>query len=273
MNIAHMKIAFLGGGNMASAILEGCIKQGLNPAMCHVVEINPERCAYLKQEYGVNTHETITSEIADCTLILLAVKPQNMQEIAEILSTYLKKAVTPIIMSIAAGIPLAKLSLWLNHYPRIIRAMPNMAALVHASMTGLAALPTVSEEERSCAEKLMMTIGDVLWLSDEAQLDAVTAVSGSGPAYVFYFIEALQKAGELLKLSPQQAHQLALKTFEGASRLALSSLEPVDILRKRVTSKGGTTEAAIQHLDDTQTKKNFIEAVQAANNRSKELGK
>lgn len=266
-----MKIVFLGGGNMAGAILEGYLAEGVDPNLCHVVEVNEERRAFLEKQWSVKTSPHITEKISDADIIILAVKPQQMQEIAVNLQPYLKKSLA-LVISIAAGIRLEKLSQWLGSYTHIIRAMPNMAALIHAGITGLTALSSVTMKERFNAEKLMAAIGEVLWFDDETQLDAVTAVSGSGPAYVFYFIEVLQQAGESLGLTTKQARQLALKTFEGASRLALESSESASALREKVTSKGGTTEAALKHLDETQTKKHFIDAVHAAAKRAKELG-
>ncbi len=264
-----MKIAFIGGGNMAGAILEGCLANGINPSQCHVVEINEERRTFIEKQWQVNTAATITQTIDTSDLILLAVKPQQMQEVAKALQPHL--AHNPLIISIAAGIRLASLSSWLGNYSNIIRAMPNMAALVHLGITGLAAFIGISPENKRKAEQLMQAVGEVLWVKDETQLDAITAVSGSGPAYVFYFIEALQKAAETLELTPEQAKKLALQTFEGASHLAATSSDSPSTLREKVTSKGGTTEAALHYLDKMSVKQHFIEAVQAAEKRAKEL--
>lgn len=265
------KLTFIGGGNMAAAILEGCLAQGLDPSLCHMVEINPERRSYIEKQWHVPTHSEITKEIANCDVIILAVKPQQMQEVALQLHTYLKN-ISPVIISIAAGIRLSSLTKWLGNYQRLVRAMPNMAALIHTGITGLVALPSVNAEDRANTEKLMQAIGDTLWVEDENQLDAITAVSGSGPAYVFYFIEALQEAAESLGLTSEQAKKLALKTFEGASYLAALGDESARTLREKVTSKGGTTEAALTHMEKTAIKQHFIEAVQAAAKRSKALG-
>lgn len=265
-----MKIAFIGGGNMAGAILEGCLSKDFTPSQCHVVEINEVRRKFIEKKWQVQTHPIISSSINHCDLILLAVKPQQMKEAAEELLPYLQHH--PLIISIAAGIRLSSLSCWLGNYSRIVRAMPNMAALIHLGITGLASFATLSPSDCSIAEKLMLSIGEVLWVKDELQLDAVTAVSGSGPAYVFYFIEALQQAAEKLGLDSVQAKKLALKTFEGASRLAVSSEDSASMLRQKVTSKGGTTEAALNYLEKMSVKQHFIEAVQVAAKRAKELG-
>lgn len=273
----NLHVTFIGGGNMAGAILEGCLAKGWYPTNCHVIEISSDRREFLKKQYGIKTHETMTqanTAIRQSHVVILAVKPQQMQEVAEILKDCIHEGESkPLIISIAAGIRLKSLSQWLGGYTHIIRAMPNMAAFIHKSITALVALPDITSSQKNTATQLIQSIGDVLWLDDETQLDAVTAVSGSGPAYVFYFIEALQTAAEQLGLTSDHARQLALKTFEGASRLAFSSDDTPTQLREKVTSKGGTTEAALKHLDATDAKNHFIDAVKAAAERSRVLGK
>lgn len=273
----NLNITFIGGGNMAGAILEGCLAKGLDPKNCHVIEINADRRVFLETQYGIKSHENLTQAqtfISQSNVIILAVKPQQIQEVAEVLKDCINGGESkPLIISIAAGVRLQALSQWLGDYTHIIRAMPNMAALIHESITALVALPDITSTQKNTATHLMQSIGEVLWLDDETQLDAVTAVSGSGPAYVFYFIEALQIAAEKLGLTSEHARQLALKTFEGASRLALSSEDTPAQLREKVTSKGGTTEAALKHLNATDTKKHFINAVKAAAERATALGK
>ncbi len=264
-----MKITFIGGGNMATAILEGYLAQGFESSHCHVVEINDVRRAFLEKQWHISTMPTLTSAISDSDVIILAVKPQQMQQVASELLPYLRDA---LVISIAAGIRLDSLYTWLGGYARLVRAMPNMAALIHASITGLASYSSLSPTDKQTTESVMQTIGDFLWVEDETKLDAITAISGSGPAYVFYFIEALQEAAETLGLSPEQAKQLSLKTFEGASHLAALSHDSARTLREKVTSKGGTTEAALLHLDKNAVKRSFIEAIQAAEQRAKILG-
>lgn len=275
---ANLKLTFIGGGNMASAILDGCLSKGFSAKFCHIIELDPAKRAWLKEHYGVNVcadlHD-LKDEIPHQDIILLAVKPQQMQELAVNLMPLLaqtNKSPQPLIISIAAGIRLVNLQQWLGGYKNIVRTMPNMAALIHAGMTGLTALPSVSTQGRDCAETLMNSVGNILWFKDEAQLDAVTAISGSGPAYVFYFIEALQEAAETLGLSPEQSRLLALSTFSGASRLAAFSTDSVTALREKVTSKGGTTEAALNCFDNLNIKQHIIQAVQSAEKRAKELG-
>ncbi len=284
---AALKLTFIGGGNMASAILDGCLSKGFSAQNCSVIELDTSKRTWLNSQYGVNVFSdleamnTTENEISQQNIILLAVKPQQMQEVAEklaeifninnannnsnnaILHTAFSETKRPLIISIAAGVRLASLQQWLGGYQNIIRTMPNMAVLVHAGMTGLTALPAVSIKGRDMAEALMNSVGNILWFKDENQLDAVTAISGSGPAYVFYFIEALQESAELLGLTPEQARLLALTTFSGASRLAAYSTDSAATLREKVTSKGGTTEAALKHLDEMHVKQHFIEAIQA----------
>lgn len=267
-------ILFIGGGNMADAILSGCLDQKMDSKSYGIVEINAERRDFLNKKY-VNQSVNIFSQ-CDYTvrpdIILLAVKPQQLSEITSQLIPYLEHNKKILFISIMAGIRLDSLRDALNGYTQIIRTMPNMAALVHAGITGMVALPEVTSEIRDQATQLMQSVGDVLWLDKEEQLDAVTAVSGSGPAYVFYFIEALQKAGESLGLTTEQSKQLALKTFEGASHLAALSSDSAATLREKVTSKGGTTEAALTHLNQKNVNRYFIEAVEKAAERAKALG-
>lgn len=266
-----MNLTFIGGGNMAGAILEGYLAHYCDPASCYVIEIDAVRRAFLEKKYAVKTSEEVSEFFCNTAIILLAVKPQQMPEVVAKLKTFLSHK--PLIISIAAGIRLEKISHCLNGYDHIVRAMPNMAALIHSGITGLTAMSSVTHEERAQAEQLMKSVGDILWFDNEKQLDAVTAVSGSGPAYVFYFIEALEEAGIALGLTKEQASALALKTFAGASQLVLKSQNSASLLRQKVTSKGGTTEAAIRYLENTAVKQHFMDAVFAAAKRAEELGK
>lgn len=267
-------ILLIGGGNMADAILSGCLDRKKDSTSYGIVEINAERREFLEKKYmnqSVNVFSQCDYSFKP-SIILLAVKPQQISEVIHQLMPYLNDNPKIVIISIMAGIRLDYLREALHGHSQMIRTMPNMAALVHAGITGMVALPEVSLEARDQARQLMQSVGDVLWLEKEEQLDAVTAVSGSGPAYVFYFIEALQKAGESLGLTIEQSTQLALKTFEGASHLAVLSSDSVATLREKVTSKGGTTEAALMYLNQHGVNQYFIEAVQKAANRAKELG-
>jgi pyrroline-5-carboxylate reductase len=202
---------------------------------------------------------------------VLAVKPQSMREVAAQLLPALAGA-TPLIVSIAAGIRGVDLSRWLGGYGAIVRCMPNTPALIGLGMTGMVAGAGVSAEQKQVADAIMKAVGATVWLDDEALIDAVTAVSGSGPAYVFYFIEAMQEAAAQLGLNAEQGKQLALATFVGAAQLAAQSDEPVALLRERVTSKGGTTYAALTSMEQSGVKGAIVTAMKAAAQRGKEMG-
>lgn len=264
-----MNILFIGGGNMAAAIIGGLVAKGWPVASLHAVDVMPDALSRLERRFGIGTSAdgAAASAAADC--IVLAVKPQQMREVAAALAPVLKKQ---LVISIAAGIRGSDLVRWLGATAQIVRAMPNTPALVAAGITGLYAMPGVSPTQRRDAENILTAVGTTFWVDRESDLDAVTAVSGSGPAYVFYFIEALEQAGRELGLSPDIARQCALATFAGAIKLAAGDGADPATLRARVTSKGGTTERAIAALDDADVKAAFIRAVRAAAERSAELG-
>jgi pyrroline-5-carboxylate reductase len=262
------KVSFIGGGNMAAAIIGGLIASGTQPADIEVVEINADARAQLAARFGVVTHSDL-SQARLHALIVLAVKPQSVPEVAATLASRLDGQ---LVVSIAAGVRVADLARWLGGHPRIVRAMPNTPALVQAGIAGLYAPAVLGQEARSQAEAVLRAVGGVVWVEGESQLDAVTAVSGSGPAYVFYFIESLEAAAVAQGLAPATARQLALQTFFGASKLALESREEPAVLRQRVTSKGGTTERGLTALDDAAVRVAIGQAVEAASHRSAELG-
>ena len=264
-----MRITFLGGGNMANALIGGLVKTGFSAADIAVIEVGAQGRAKLRLMYGIRCYEAPTAAALDCDALLLSVKPQQMHAACASLPKRLKQQ---LIISIAAGLRLADIARWLGGYSKIVRAMPNTPALIGAGITGLCALPAVSMAERLGAERILQAVGSTLWVADEEQMDAVTAVSGSGPAYVFLFIETLQQAATELGLTPIQARQLAIETVLGSAKLAVQSDEAAAVLRERVTSKGGTTEAALQVMEDRGVREGFIAGVQAANARSRELG-
>jgi pyrroline-5-carboxylate reductase len=264
-----MKAAFIGGGNMATAILGGLVAKGVRGADIAVVELDAAARARLASEYDVNALEAPGEELRNVHAIVLAVKPQHMRAAAKALAPFLSKQ---LVISIAAGIRLGDLARWLGGYARLVRAMPNTPALVHAGVTGLYAPDGVSETDRQLADKLLASVGATVWLERESDLDAVTAVSGSGPAYVFYAMEALEAAARELDLSPEKAHTLALWTFVGAAKLAIERNEDPAKLRANVTSKGGTTERALAVMEASYVKEKLVEAVKAAAARSRELG-
>ena len=261
-------IAFVGGGNMASAIIGGLLRQGLAPAQVEVVEPFADARAKLQAEFGVAAQEHAGPALARAQLVVWAVKPQTFKEAALQARSHTAKA---LHLSVAAGIRSDSIAAWLGA-GRIVRSMPNTPALVGKGMTALFARPDVTAADRALVEQVIATTGESLWVEQEKQLDAVTALSGSGPAYVFFFLEAMTRAGIEMGLSAQQAHKLAVGTFVGASELARASDDPPEALRQRVTSKGGTTYAAITSMEQDQLQALFIKALHAANKRARELG-
>jgi pyrroline-5-carboxylate reductase len=265
----NLKISFIGGGNMAAALIGGLAGKLTAGANIHVVDINADALARLAQQFGVTTATRIDAAVAGSDVIVLAVKPQQMRDVAAQLRPHVASR---LVLSIAAGIRGADLSRWLGGHGAVVRTMPNTPALIGMGITGMAALPGVSEGQRAAADAIMRAVGGTVWLDDESLIDPVTAVSGSGPAYVFYFIEAMQQAALELGLSREQGTELAIATFAGAAQLAASSGEPVSVLRERVTSKGGTTHAALVSMEESGVKAAIVRALHAASARGRELG-
>ncbi|RYF21343.1 MAG: pyrroline-5-carboxylate reductase [Comamonadaceae bacterium] len=265
---AHPVIAFIGGGNMASAIIGGLIRQGVSTSHIEVVEPWGEARAALLQAHGITAMVKPGPELERASLVVWAVKPQTFREAAGDARIVTANAVH---LSVAAGIRSSSIAHWLGS-ERIVRAMPNTPALIGKGMTALFARPEVTAAERATIEQVIATTGEFLWVDDEKHLDAVTALSGSGPAYVFYFLQAMIQAGADMGLTREQAHKLAVGTFVGASELARASDEPPELLRQRVTSKGGTTHAAITSMEQDQVHLQFMRALHAAKHRARELG-
>ncbi|MGZ5660818.1 MAG: pyrroline-5-carboxylate reductase [Usitatibacter sp.] len=264
-----MKMAFIGGGNMARAIIGGLVAKGEHAADIVVVEVDAVARLKLVSEFGVAAIEKPSARLGEAEAVVFAVKPQQMRDAARAAAAHLGD---PLVITIAAGIPIESLSRWLGGLERIVRAMPNTPALVHAGVTGLYAPSVVGTQDRNAAETLMSSVGAALWFESESDLDAVTAVSGSGPAYVFYAIEALESAARGLGLAEGASRSLALWTFVGATKLAIERGEDPAVLRAQVTSKGGTTERALEVLEAGRVKEHFVAAVKAACERSRELG-
>ncbi len=262
------RIAFIGGGNMASAILGGLIKQGLPVSQIDVVEPWGEARDKLYSSFGLVAQAAPGAFLANANLVVWAVKPQTFKEAAQQVSAFSQNA---LHLSVAAGIRSDTIAQWLGTQ-RVVRAMPNTPALIGKGITALFARPAVTDADKTRIDEVIATTGDVMWLETEAQLDAVTALSGSGPAYMFYFMEAMTTAGAEMGLSPAQAYQLAVATFIGAGELARASPETPETLRQRVTSKGGTTYAAITSLEHDDVKAQFVRAMHAAGQRAKALG-
>lgn len=263
-----MKISFIGGGNMARAIIGGLRNNGFDTSAITVIELDAVKREQLAQEFNVNVTDTY-ADIVNTDVVLLAVKPQQLKAVCSQLSALLS---TQLIISIAAGVRSTDMSRWLNGYQAIVRVMPNTPAQIQAGMSALYAMASVSQTQCDQATTILAAVGKTLWLTDESKMDAVTAISGSGPAYVFYLIEALQEAGIGLGLSDEEANMLALQTFAGASLLASQSIEDIKTLRAQVTSKGGTTEQGILALEAAKIKDSILLAAKAAAEKSLSLG-
>ena len=268
MNVA-MNVVFIGGGNMADALIGGLLKNGFAADQLRAVDVSGDARRRLADKYRVECFDEARKALRPGDVVVFAVKPQQMKEAARFSGL---KDNANLVISIAAGITLATLSRWLGGYARLIRAMPNTPALIGAGIAGLYAPQGVSEAEKRQAEAVLGAVGATVWIDDEALLDAVTAVSASGPAYVFWFIEQLANAGASLGLPLETARKLALETVLGSAKLAAQSADSPAVLRERVTSKGGTTEAALKACEEQKLAERFLRAVEAARARGAELG-
>lgn len=264
-----MRITFLGGGNMAAALIGGLREKGFSAAGIQVIELSADAREKLTDQFGVRCTDQIDAAALNCETIVLAVKPQQMRDAV---APLIGRLGSQLVISIAAGLRVADIARWLGNHPRIVRTMPNTPALIGAGITGLYAAAEVDSEQRQLANTILSAVGSTVWVDDEAQVDAVTAISGSGPAYVFYFIEALESAALELGFDEASARQLAVETTLGAARLAAQSHEAPGVLRERVTSKGGTTEAALRSLATDNVAAAITKAAQAAAARGRELG-
>ncbi len=254
---------------MAAAIIGGLLRQHWTTASIHAVDVLPEARAKLTTDFGITTSEDALTVAAQAQTIVLAVKPQQMHSVTTALRSVINNQ---LVISIAAGLRGADLQRWLGPNARVVRAMPNTPALIGVGLSGLFAMPGVDSAQKHTAEQILAAVGTTFWVNTEIELDAVTAVSGSGPAYVFYFIEALEQAALELGLSPALARHSALSTFSGAVQLAQSSPDSPAELRARVTSKGGTTERALSILNADHVQATIRRAVQGAAQRAAELG-
>ena len=267
------RLCFVGGGNMASALIGGLMRAGSTVQIAGVVETLAEQRAQLTERFNVPTYASLaaaaTAQALDVDAIVLAVKPQQLQAVARELDPFASHCA---VISLAAGIRATDIARWLGGHQRIIRAMPNTPALVGAGITGLFALPQTPENDRALADALMSAAGATLWVNSEPLIDAVTAMSGSGPAYVFHWMEAMQSAGIELGLSPEAAHTLTMATFNGATRLAMQSEESPSRLRERVTSPGGTTAAALAAMAEAHVESGIKAGIRAACERGAQLG-
>jgi pyrroline-5-carboxylate reductase len=269
-----MTTMFIGGGNMATALIGGLLARGAEPVEFHVVEPSADaRARIVARHAGVVVHDACARDaVAGAELVVFAVKPQHMREAARALGAQIPAGHEPVVLSIAAGTRIADLARWLGGYRRLVRAMPNTPALIGKGISALYATPDVDAPARKLAAAVVEAAGEVIWVDAEAMLDAVTGVSGSGPAYVFYFVEALERAARELGFDARDARRLAYATFSGAIALAQASSEEPATLRAQVTSKNGTTERAIAVLEASAVGASIVAAVKAATDRAKEMG-
>jgi pyrroline-5-carboxylate reductase len=262
-------IAIIGAGNMGSCLIHGLIQNGHPANKISASDSTEEKLSGLAS-IGIQTTTDNLQAINHADVIIFAIKPQSFHAIARELAAYIQQH-KPLILSIAAGIRESSIQTWLNGDIPIVRAMPNTPALIGCGATALYANRHVSEEQHDEAESILRSVGIVIWLEDENQMDAVTALSGSGPAYFFLMMEALQQSAEKLGLTQETARLLTLQTALGAARMAIESGKPLEELRQNVTSKGGTTEKAVSVLEDNQLRAIYHKALTAAKERSEEL--
>lgn len=264
-------IAFIGGGNMARSLIGGLIADGFPADRIRVAEPDAEQRGNLSATFGITVTGDNREAVADADGVVLAVKPQIIRDVATELAADLARS-GAVVISIAAGIRESDLSRWLGDGLPVVRVMPNTPSLVQTGATALYANPATSAEQRSLAESLMRAVGLTCWLDDESQMNAVTAVSGSGPAYFFLFMESMEQAGADLGLPRETARLLTLQTALGAAKMALESADDVATLRRHVTSPGGTTEQAIQAFEDGGLRELVEHALKAAADRAETLG-
>jgi pyrroline-5-carboxylate reductase len=268
----NQDIVFIGAGNMAGALIGGLIADGMAPERILAADPSAEKCAALSAATGIRTLSGNVAAAASAGTLVLAVKPQVLAGVARELAATVQQH-RPLVISVAAGIRCDSLQSWLGGSTALVRAMPNTPALVQSGATALYATPEVSGTQREQAESLLRAVGITCWLDDESLMDAVTALSGSGPAYFFLVMEALEDTARAMGIDQSTAHLLTLQTALGAARMALESSDPPGLLRERVTSPGGTTERAIGVLKDGGIEALLARALEAARARSVELSR
>ncbi|RKZ93167.1 MAG: pyrroline-5-carboxylate reductase [Gammaproteobacteria bacterium] len=271
----NKKIGFIGSGNMAYSLIGGLISTGVNGQNIWISDPHSEKMTPIASQFGVNITNSNIELVQSVDIVILAVKPQQLAQVCtEIAADVINSR--PLVISIAAGVLSKDIESWLNNQqnqsnPALVRCMPNTPALVQSGATALFANKYVSDEQKTLAESILRAAGLTIWLDNESDMDAVTALSGSGPAYFFLVIDAMEKAGVQLGLDEKTAHLLAIQTAFGASKMALESNDSPETLRKKVTSPGGTTEKAIAVLQDGKLEALFVKALESARDRSIEL--
>ncbi len=264
------RVTFIGAGNMASAIIGGMIESGHSPSAITATSPSDAFLAPVHERYGIHTNTDNVAAVAQADVVVLAVKPQVMREVCEGLQSVVQRR-RPLLISVAAGLDADTLEAWLGGDLAIVRCMPNTPALVGAGATGLYANARVSDEQRALATELMEAVGLVAWVDEEPLLDAVTAVSGSGPAYFFLMFEAMEEAGVRLGLPAETARQLAMQTALGAAKMAMASDKLPEELRRNVMSPGGTTERAVQRLEQGGLRQLMADAMDDCAQRAREM--
>ncbi len=268
----NIKIGFIGGGNMATSLIKGLIESGHSAQQIWVADIDSDKLQTLSENMGVNTTTNNAMVVRDTEVLVLAVKPQNLRSVAQSIADLIRQH-KPLVVSIAAGINQASLANWLGNATAIVRCMPNTPALVLTGATAMHANVNVAEAQRDLSENILRSVGLAVWVDEETQLDAVTAVSGSGPAYFFLLMEAMEKTAVDLGLDPRVAGLLVKQTALGAAKIALESQETTKQLRTRVTSPGGTTQSAIETFQTGGFEALVAHALHAARDRSIEMSK
>ncbi len=263
-------IAFIGGGNMAASLISGLVADGYDPDHIAVSDPDEDKLAALATRFGIRITPDNAKAVADADVVVLAVKPQVLEPIARALAEAVQQR-RPLVISIAAGVREANIQDWLGGNIPLVRTMPNTPAMIQAGATVLHASSGVSDKQKDLAESILRAVGLTRWVDDEALMDAVTALSGSGPAYFFLVMEAMEEAARDLGLSADTARLLTLQTALGAAKMAMESPEGPESLRQRVTSPGGTTERALRVLEQGELRRLFRQALQAAHDRSVEL--
>lgn len=269
MNLTQ-KISFIGAGNMATSIIGGLIRGGMAPSLLTATNLDKDLLARLKAEHGIETRDDNLSAVADCDILFLSVKPQVLRKVCEEIREEVQRR-RPLIISIAAGIEIRSIETWLGGNLAIVRCMPNTPALVGVGASGLYANSLVTDDQRAVAETIFQAIGLTVWVGAEHDLHAVTAVSGSGPAYFFLILEAMEAAGVRAGLTPETARRLSMQTMLGAATMALQSSDDPATLKRKVMSPGGTTERAIDSFEKDGLREIFDRAIAAAAKRSEEL--
>lgn len=264
-----MRITFIGGGNMAAALIAGLHQQGHPDLQLHVVDRNEDKCRRFAEQHGASWSLNVSEADLQADVVVLAIKPQGMAALAEQIRPWLHQQ---LLISVAAGIRTSTLSQWLGDYRQLVWVMPNTPAQIQRGVSGVYAMPEVQQTRRTLVDQLLAAVGTTVWLDDENRMDALTAISGCGPAYVFLMVEALAEAARKLGFSDADASQLAGRTFEGAIALLAHSGEDPASLRQKVTSKKGVTEQGILSLQADGLAEIVCRATERAQARSVEMG-